>query len=114
WLNMDYLQWSRHFRNLPGQGEIPVKRFVSELLRTGYRGPVSLEIFNDYFRALPASSVALDGIRSLRLAVDECSRAIGVEVRGTLAPRVECHGVVFVEFALNSQEAEAVTALLAA
>jgi 4-hydroxyphenylpyruvate dioxygenase len=114
WLNMDYLQWSRHFRNLPGQGEIPVKSFVSELLRTGYRGTLSLEIFNDYFRALPAWSVALDGIRSLRLTVDECSRAIGVEVPGTLPPRVECHGVVFVEFALEAEEAQTVSAMLTA
>lgn len=114
WLDMDYLQWSRHFRNLPGQGEIPVKRFVSELLRTGYRGPLSLEIFNDYFRSLPSRLVALDGIRSLRLSVDECSRAIGVTVAGTLPPRVECHGVVFVEFSLNQPEADAVTAMLQA
>jgi 4-hydroxyphenylpyruvate dioxygenase len=105
WLEMDYLQWSRHFRNLPGQGEIPVKNFVSELLRTGYRGPLSLEIFNDYFRSLPPRAVALDGIRSLRLTTDECSRAIGVELPGALPPRVECHGVVFVEFALNPEEA---------
>lgn len=113
-LQMDYLQWSRHFRNLPGQGEIPVKRFVSELLRTGYRGPLSLEIFNDYFRSLPASLVALDGIRSLRLAVDECSRAIGVQLPGSLPPRVQCLGVVFVEFALNDDEARAFAPMLRA
>lgn len=105
WLNMDYLQWSRHFRSLPGQGEIPVKAFVSELLRTGYRGPLSLEIFNDYFRSLPAWSVALDGIRSLRLAVDECSRAIGVQLPQAMPPRVPCQGVEFVEFALNPDDA---------
>lgn len=105
WLEMDYLQWSRHFRNLPGQGEIPVKNFVVELLRTGYRGPLSLEIFNDYFRSLPPRAVALDGIRSLRLTIDECSRAIGAELPNALPPRVECHGVVFVEFALSQDEA---------
>jgi 4-hydroxyphenylpyruvate dioxygenase len=114
WLEMDYLQWSRHFRNLPGQGEIPVKNFVSALLRTGYRGPLSLEIFNDYFRSLPPRAVALDGIRSLRLTTDECSRASGVELPHTLPPRVECHGVVFVEFALNHEEAADFAATLKA
>jgi 4-hydroxyphenylpyruvate dioxygenase len=104
WLNMEYLQWSRHFRNLPGQGEIPVKDFVTALIGGGYRGPLSLEIFNDYFRSIPAREVALDGIRSLRLTVDECSRAAGVELPNALPPRVECHGVVFLEFALGESD----------
>lgn len=114
WLDMDYLPWSRHFRNLPGQGEIPVKGYVSELIDIGYRGPLSLEIFNDYFRSIPAWSVALDGIRSLRLTIDECSRAVGVTMPDPLPPRVQCRGVVFVEFALSQPEAETFCQMLRA
>ena len=36
--------------------------------RAGYRGPVSLEIFNDQFRGASANAIALDGMRSLRAA----------------------------------------------
>ncbi|MDB5670452.1 MAG: 3-keto-5-aminohexanoate cleavage protein, partial [Alphaproteobacteria bacterium] len=112
WLEMDYLSWSRHFRNLPGQGDIPVRRFVSELLRIGYRGPLSLEIFNDRFRSMPARTVALDGIRALRLSADEGARAIGIEVPPTMPPRVKCRGIEFAEFALTREEADELAPLL--
>ncbi|KRA84166.1 bifunctional sugar phosphate isomerase/epimerase/4-hydroxyphenylpyruvate dioxygenase family protein [Altererythrobacter sp. Root672] len=112
WLNMEYLPWSRHFRNLPGQGDIPVKDFVTTLVEAGYRGPLSLEIFNDYFRSIPSWMVALDGIRSLRLTIDEASRAAGVDLPAALPPRVECHGVVFVEFAIGDNEAKPFAELL--
>ncbi|MDB5671393.1 MAG: 3-keto-5-aminohexanoate cleavage protein [Alphaproteobacteria bacterium] len=114
WLEMDYLSWSRHFRNLPGQGDIPVRRFVSELLRIGYRGPLSLEIFNDRFRSMPARTVALDGIRALRLSADEGARKLGVEVPPTMPPRVNCRGIAFAEFALTPEEAEELAPLLRA
>lgn len=40
-IDMDLLYWSRHFRNMPGDGDLDV---------TGYDGVLSLEIFNDQFR----------------------------------------------------------------
>ena len=64
-LQMDYLSWSRHFRNFPGQGDLPLLDFMEALAATGYDGPLSLEIFNDQFRAGSARSVAVDGHRSL-------------------------------------------------
>ena len=60
-LKMDVLSWSRHFRNFPGQGELPVTDFLRAVLATGYRGPLSLEIFNDDFRAGPGPQTARDG-----------------------------------------------------
>ena len=39
-LDMDLLYWSRHFRNLPGQGGLDVAGFVAEILATGYDGPL--------------------------------------------------------------------------
>ena len=38
-LDMDYLSWSRHFRNFPGQGDLPLADFMDALRATGYRRP---------------------------------------------------------------------------
>jgi sugar phosphate isomerase/epimerase len=43
-LQMDYLSWSRHFRNMPGQGELPLVDYVAALLERGYKGPLSRRI----------------------------------------------------------------------
>lgn len=112
WLQMDYLSWSRHFRNMPGQGDIPVRAFVSELLRIGYTGPLSLEIFNDRFRSMPASVVAQDGMRSLKLSIDEGARAIDRHDLQSMPPRVHCKGVNYVEFALTEKEAAELSSIL--
>jgi 4-hydroxyphenylpyruvate dioxygenase len=32
---MDYLSWSRHFRNFPGQGDLPLDAFMEALAATG-------------------------------------------------------------------------------
>ena len=68
---MDYLSWSRHFRNFPGQGDFPMLDFMAALHQTGYDGLLSLEIFNDQFRAGSARSVAIDGHRSLIWLLDQ-------------------------------------------
>src|SRR5262249_55380307 len=62
---MDVLEWSRHYRCFPGQGEFDVAGFADRVLATGYQGPFSLEIFNDGFRAAPTAATAADGYRSL-------------------------------------------------
>ena len=54
-LSMDVLSWSRHHRNFPGQGALDVTGFLRAVLASGYRGPLSLEVFNDHFRAAPAA-----------------------------------------------------------
>ena len=38
-LRLDVLSWSRHFRCFPGQGALPVQRFVGNLIASGYSGP---------------------------------------------------------------------------
>ena len=72
-LSMDVLSWSRHFRNFPGQGELDVIGFMRAVLASGYSGPLSLEVFNDDFRAAPAQFVARDGLRSLIFTEAEAS-----------------------------------------
>ena len=37
-MDMDLLQWSRHFRNFPGQGDMDVDSFMTAVLATGYDG----------------------------------------------------------------------------
>ena len=34
-LQMDYLSWSRHFRNFPGQGNLPLLDFMEALTNNG-------------------------------------------------------------------------------
>src|SRR5262249_23243577 len=63
-VEMDYLSWSRHYRSFPGQGDLPVLDFMLALQATGYADWLSLEIFNDQFRAGSARGVAVDGQRS--------------------------------------------------
>ncbi|HEX2137240.1 MAG TPA: TIM barrel protein [Microvirga sp.] len=113
-LEMDYLSWSRHYRCFPGQGELPVGDFMEALQATGFDGLLSLEIFNDRFRAGSARSVAIDGHRSLLFILDELRRRTGVAVSGVpeLPPRSVCRGVEFVEFAMDETSAGAFEGLL--
>ena len=69
-LDMDYLSWSRHFRNFPGQGDFPLDDFMDALAATGFDGLFSLEIFNDQFRSGSTRQVAVDGHRSLIYLLD--------------------------------------------
>jgi len=114
WLDMDLLSWSRHFRNMPGQGDLPVTEFAEAVFRTGYQGYWSLEIFNDRFRAGSASGVAIDGFRSLQLLRDEAARRPRPAVSAVIPPRVELRGVEFIEFAASEEEAAALEIMLAA
>ena len=68
-LSMDVLSWSRHYRVFPGEGAFDLVGFMGHLVRSGYDGPVSLEIFNDVFRQAAEERTAVDAMRSLiRLA----------------------------------------------
>ncbi|MEQ4720610.1 TIM barrel protein [Nonomuraea sp. B19D2] len=69
-LAMDVLQWSRHYRCFPGQGNFDVAGLVRHALNAGYAGPLSLEVFNDHFRQADTGRTARDGMRSL-LALED-------------------------------------------
>ncbi|MES2443212.1 MAG: TIM barrel protein [Pseudomonadota bacterium] len=112
WLDMDFLSWSRHFRNMPGQGDLPVADFAAEIFRIGFEGYWSLEIFNDRFRAGSASGVALDGLRSLLAMQDQVARRPRAPVAPVMPPRVSAERVAFVEFAANDEEAAALGTML--
>jgi 4-hydroxyphenylpyruvate dioxygenase len=72
---MDVLQWSRHHRCFPGQGAFDLGALLSHVFAAGYRGPLSLEVFNDVFRAADSGRMAVDGMRSLRALADELPAA---------------------------------------
>ncbi|HEV2187239.1 MAG TPA: sugar phosphate isomerase/epimerase and 4-hydroxyphenylpyruvate domain-containing protein [Stellaceae bacterium] len=108
-LDMDYLSWSRHYRCFPGQGDLPVDRFMVALQATGFDGLVSLEIFSDRFRAGSARGVAIDGQRSLLFMFDNLRRATGAAVPGVrpLPQAPEVKGIEFLEFAMDATAAGA-------
>ncbi|MEV1068115.1 TIM barrel protein [Streptomyces sp. NPDC050263] len=103
-LGMDVLQWSRHHRCFPGQGGFDVAGLVKHVLRTGYDGPLSLEVFNDVFRQAEAGPTAVDARRSLLILQEEA----GIEA---LPAPAALTGVAFAE--LVTHDAEPVVALLA-
>ncbi len=116
-LDMDLLSWSRHFRCLPGQGDLPLARFLEAVAATGYDGHLSLEIFNDRFRAGSPRQVALDGRRSLIRLGEVAGVSLQPPAPGPavpLPPRVDCEAVAFVEFAADEATAAELTRLLAA
>src|SRR5690606_21396789 len=102
-IDMDLLYWSRHFRNMPGQGDLPVVDFLRAVLATGYQGPLSLEVFNDQFRGSSPKAIAVDGRRSLSYLQDQAAR---LEPELGLVPevpqRIAVDGVEFIEFATDA------------
>ncbi|MCA0317161.1 MAG: sugar phosphate isomerase/epimerase and 4-hydroxyphenylpyruvate domain-containing protein [Proteobacteria bacterium] len=106
-IHMDLLHWSRHLRNMPGEGDLPVRDFVRSVCATGYDGYLSLEIFNDQFRGGSARAVAKDGHRSLLHLMDQVSRDLprATVPASPLPDRSVVHGVEFVEFAADEARA---------
>ncbi len=113
-IEMDLLYWSRHFRSMPGEGDLPVTAFMRAVAATGYDGPISLEIFNDQFRGGRPDGLARDGYRSLVALMDDVRRA-EPDIRfcvPDIPARVAVEGVEFIEFATRGAEAEALGDLL--
>ena len=113
-IDMDLLYWSRHFRNMPGEGDLPVTEFTRAVAATGYDGYLSLEIFNDQFRGGSTRAVAIDGRRSLIHLGDQVKRA---EPHAALSVpampgRADVKGVSFVEFAADRSESSELVGML--
>ncbi|MDE2016909.1 MAG: sugar phosphate isomerase/epimerase and 4-hydroxyphenylpyruvate domain-containing protein [Hyphomicrobiales bacterium] len=113
-LDMDYLNWSRHYRCMPGQGDLPLDAFMDALGATGYAGALSLEIFNDRFRADGPRAVALDGRRSLLSMLDDHARRSGAPASALMPARAPAEDVEFVEFAVDDSDRAALEGILAA
>jgi 4-hydroxyphenylpyruvate dioxygenase len=118
-LAMDVLEWSRHFRCFPGQGEFDLPGFLAPILKSGYTGPLSLEIFNDGFRAAPPRANAADGLRSLlyleektRLLLEREERAVEPELLFSPPAAGTYDGVEFLEFAVDDAQGARLTGWL--
>ncbi len=110
-LDLDVLSWSRHFRCFPGQGDLPLLGFLEAVAATGYAGPLSLEIFNDQFRAGSAARTASDGMRSLILLQEQLAGKMPQAPQEVLEPKTRSLGVGFIEFAVNEAKAGALAGL---
>ena len=123
WVTTDVLTHSRHYRCFPGQGELEMARFTAAALDAGYGGPLSLEVFNDEFRAAPAPANAVDAMRSLLWLEDQ----VRLVQRGRAAHAPPCTvalfspppppaltGWAFVEFAVDPDAGEPLSAWLLA
>jgi 4-hydroxyphenylpyruvate dioxygenase len=131
-LAMDVLQWSRHYRCFPGQGQLDLTNFLEQVLIAGYSGPLSLEIFNDLFREAPNRRTAIDAMQSLlflegqtrsRFERDATSSAKRASQRTEVLRRVELFdppaapeidGLAFLEFAVDSATATKLAGLFGA
>ena len=115
---MDLKSLSRHYRCYPGQGDYPVVDFLDAILRSGYRGPISLETYNEQFRGASAASVAVDGMRSLRATGEKLSarrlakREPPIAEIAALPPTPEVEGIEFLEFSVADQQAQELETLL--
>jgi len=115
-IDMDLLYWSRHFRNMPGEGDLPVVDFMAAVAATGYDGAISLEIFNDQFRGGAPTAIAEDGHRALVYLMDQVGRAEPsiATVVPSMPDRADVLGVEFVEFTADEGEAAELGAHLSA
>ncbi|WP_029619741.1 bifunctional sugar phosphate isomerase/epimerase/4-hydroxyphenylpyruvate dioxygenase family protein [Pseudorhizobium marinum] len=113
-IDMDLLYWSRHFRNMPGEGDLPVADFVAAVAATGYDGYFSLEIFNDQFRGGSPKAIAADGYRSLVYLGDQVRRkpqSASLTVP-SMPDRATVAGVSFIEFSVGKADAEPLIVML--
>ena len=75
---------ARHFRVFPGEGvhSAQVGELVTRLVRIGYRGAYSFEVFNDDYQQISADEVAMRAQRSaVWLAEDVLKRSVPVPGR---------------------------------
>jgi 4-hydroxyphenylpyruvate dioxygenase len=118
-LQMDVLSWSRHFRCFPGQGDFDVAGFTARAIDAGYSGPLSLEIFNDEFRAAAPSPTARDGMRSLLFLEEQIRNSPSDPAKPRRKvdlidppPAPTIKGVSFLEFAVNDTARDELAAWL--
>ena len=119
-LSMDVLQWSRHYRNFPGQGQLDLPRFLEQVLRRRLHRPA---VARDLQRHLPrgaepsaspsmrcARCSTLEEQTRLRLEGSATDSSRPVNERARTVHRIELFdpppaptltGVAFLEFAVD-------------
>jgi len=101
-LEMNLLDWSRHFRCFPGQGTLDVTGVVAATLEAGFGGPLSLEVFSDVVRESDPFVTARDAMRSLLFLEDQLASVVptaGREVVTAAPPPAPRADAAFLEIA---------------
>ncbi|WP_193394011.1 TIM barrel protein [Pseudonocardia sp. HH130629-09] len=76
WRTGDLAQWSRNHRCLPGDGEFDLAGPLAAVLAGGYRGPLSLELFDPDLRRRDPAEVAARGAAALKKLVDRAGAGV--------------------------------------
>lgn len=115
-IKMDPEYMSRHFRSMPGEGDLPLLDFMSAVSMTGYTGPYSIEILNTRNHEGSARVAAQDAQRSLLYLADQTRGAVpSVESNlPEMPPRGDVQGIEFIEFTANDAEAKTLGKMLLA
>ena len=106
-LHMDYLSWSRHFRNFPGQGELPVLDFMEALLATGYDGAaLARDLQRPVPRRLGAQRRRSTAIARCVFLLDQLHEHQAASESAAACRRARsARGREFIEFALDDEDA---------
>jgi 3-dehydroshikimate dehydratase len=115
-IEMDPEYMSRHFRSMPGEGDLPLLDFMCAIAETGYNGPYSIEILNARNHSDSARVSAQDAQRSLLSLADETRRHAPNSQSDLpeLPPKGAVQGIEFIEFTANAAEAETLGNMLSA
>ncbi|KAK6201617.1 xylose isomerase-like protein [Scheffersomyces amazonensis] len=85
-LKFDISHYARNYRNFPGQGDYSnLSEEFDILVKSGYQGYISLEVFNRSFREFNGDSqyISDDGLRSLiNLQLENSSGNLDVKIEG--------------------------------
>lgn len=111
-LAMDPLWWSRHFRCMPGQGELALVDYLAVVEEIGYEGVLSLEIVSDRFQGRSTPAAARDGMRSLTFLREQVERRLRPAAPQPIPARADCQGVEFIEFCATEGESRRLQSLL--
>lgn len=104
----DFMQYSRHFRCFPGQGDLPVVEFMQALREKGFDDYVSHEIFNDEFRASSAKERAIDGMRSMIWLEEQLQQ----QSHPQQPEKPEVTDYEFIEFAIEGEGGDQLVGML--
>jgi 4-hydroxyphenylpyruvate dioxygenase len=104
-MTTDLIECSRHHRLFPGQGTFDLRAFLGRVLKAGYTGPLSVEVFNDLFRQADPNRVAVDAQRSLLVLAESVSPMGAPNPVNIKAPGLA--GYAFVEIAAADDTAAA-------
>lgn len=113
-IEMDPEYMSRHFRSMPGEGDLPLLDFMCSVVATGYTGSYSIETLNAQNQGGSARIAAQNAQRALLYLADQTRRTVPTSHIDLpeLPPKGVVQGIEFIEFTANDSEAETLGQLL--